>query len=75
MVWLWRRRGARSPLSLSQYAMRPGMYNHRRVTVRNFSWLFMDHRLNFEGGQAARSRIDYGFLSHTQSGILNINKT
>lgn len=38
--WGWfgyREDGARPPLSLSQYAMGSGMYNHRRVTARNFS--------------------------------------
>lgn len=39
-------------------------YNHHRVTARNFSRLFMDHRLNFEGDQVARSRVDYGCSLH-----------
>ena len=57
---VWMCKTVRPPLSLLQY-MRWGWtcYNHHRVTARNFSWLFMGHRLNFENDQVACSRVDY----------------
>lgn len=62
------RRGRRYDPRFLSRNMRWGWacYNHDRVTARNFSRLFMVHRLNFEGDQVMRSRVDYGCSLHVR---------